>query len=661
MGWRDKGASVKRSFCRALFAVAAAGLLCAGTPAWAFRSTSYFPLTFGNSWQYNAFSGGTVNAGAISGTPAGTLSVAVPVMPTVTINGADTRQVNFTSSSSSYQQFFSNDSNGIRQHREIDFNVATNITSPSTGTATLTLDSAIPFALLNATLGQQTGSSGVATFVYDAIPQCGSLSFQVNYSASSTIQSFQTVTVPAGTFDTAVVVQTLTISGTAANVSCNGTPVTLTPPLSINQSSTQTVWVASNVGLVQELDDDGTAMVLASYAVPALTPSVGNLQFDRQPLNAPSLPQLVTLTNSGTVGLNSPFIGVTDFQGQGQFGLDSSDCPSTMAAGAQCTIGIIYTPKLLGPNSGVANIFFNNDLAFPYQVVNLAGTNARTRRDDFGSDGKSDVFWLNTDTTQTYVWQMNGASIASSGSPTSTGDPNWQVAGIGDFDADGKADVLFRHAVTGATVIWLMNGTAIANAGSPGTVADLDWQVQGIGDFDGDGRADILWVHADGSVRIWLMNGTVIASSGSPASLGASSGWSVQGIGDFDGDRRADILWRHASGTVVAWRMNGPTIVSSAVVAGVGDASAGWVVQGVGDFDGDGKADVLWRNDVLGGIVYVWLMDGPAIVSSAVVAGVGTRRAGVGGAGEWGTTTGTARRTCSGRTTRCWGASPTCG
>ena len=79
-----------------------------------------------------------------------------------------------------------------------------------------------------------------------------------------------------------------------------------------------------------------------------------------------------------------------------------------------------------------------------------------------------------------------------------------------------------------------------------------------------------------GDVAIWLMNGTTRASA---AGLGnVPTDWMVVETGDFDGDGRSDILWRNTvTGDIAMWFMNGVTLASG---AGVGNVSTDWVIQG---------------------------------------------------------------------------------
>jgi hypothetical protein len=84
----------------------------------------------------------------------------------------------------------------------------------------------------------------------------------------------------------------------------------------------------------------------------------------------------------------------------------------------------------------------------------------------------------------------------------------------------------------------------------------------------------------------------------------------VVGTGDFDGNGKGDILWRDGGGNVAVWFMNGGTIAS---VVTLGNIPANWNVAQTGDYDGDGKSDILWRDG--GGNVAVWLMNGATIAS----------------------------------------------
>ena len=68
-------------------------------------------------------------------------------------------------------------------------------------------------------------------------------------------------------------------------------------------------------------------------------------------------------------------------------------------------------------------------------------------------------------------------------------------------------------------------------------------------------------------------------------------------MGDFDGDGRSDIFWRNVrTGADVIWRSgNGLTREAAASVTDLH-----WNIVSTGDFDGDGRWDVVWRHATTG-------------------------------------------------------------
>jgi hypothetical protein len=253
---------------------------------------------------------------------------------------------------------------------------------------------------------------------------------------------------------------------------------------------------------------------------------------------------------------------------------------------------------------------------------------------DFNNDGKADILWRNSGGPLA-LWGMNGAVVASNGSVTMNGevvapDASWSVVGAGDFNADGKSDVLWRNTA-GATALWEMSGSSII--ASSGLLAngvavnpDPSWSVAGVGDFNGDSHADVLWRNSSsGMLSLWTMNGATIVSGSAVTAAGSvvapDASWTVAGIGDFNGDGHADVLWRNSAGSLVEWLMNGSAVMSSGPVTAAGSAAApdpSWHVVDVADFSGDGKSDIMWRND--NGATAEWLMNGTQIASSSGLA-----------------------------------------
>lgn len=108
-------------------------------------------------------------------------------------------------------------------------------------------------------------------------------------------------------------------------------------------------------------------------------------------------------------------------------------------------------------------------------------------------------------------------------------------------------------------------------------------------DIDGNGIADLLFHNeVNGAVVAW-MDGEDANST----SLGnVDSTWNMIGTGDFNGDGKADILWQKNEGNMVIWNDGNDQKVVDAGFA----PSNEWQIVGIGDFSGDGNADILWRN-----------------------------------------------------------------
>lgn len=167
-----------------------------------------------------------------------------------------------------------------------------------------------------------------------------------------------------------------------------------------------------------------------------------------------------------------------------------------------------------------------------------------------------------------------------------------------DFNGDGIDDILWRND-NGTVANWLgtANGSFVANDGNFLVAIDASWSIAGSGDFNGDGRDDILWRNANGNVTNWLCGGAGGCVSNDANALRISiTSWKIAGIGDFNNDGRSDLLWRTDTGAITSWYGTATGGFSVGTLTSAAVASS-WHVRGTGDINGDGLSDIVWRND----------------------------------------------------------------
>jgi Calx-beta domain/FG-GAP-like repeat/Galactose oxidase, central domain/IPT/TIG domain/Kelch motif len=410
--------------------------------------------------------------------------------------------------------------------------------------------------------------------------------------------------------------------GGATGVAFNGSSATF---VSISSTNLMAVVPAgATTGPIAVTTGLGTATSASSFTVvPGL--SVGDVTVTR-PLSG-TLDATFTVTLA-PVTTQTVTVQYRTLDGTALAGVDYTSTTGTLTLGPNVTSKTVSVPILATGSAGPPRTF-SLELLNPSNAGLLRakgdGTILRPWRvSDWNGDGKADLLWQQETTGELAIWLFDATKRigVASLAPDRVPDRKLSAVGSGDFNGDGQTDLVFQHQTTGAASVWLMNGLSRTSVVSLTPARPVAWRIAAVADWNGDGGADLVWQNTStGAVEIWFLSGTTFASSAAlPPTRPAV--WHVAGVADWNGDGKPDLLWQNqTTGDLEVWYMSGTIRLGSVALSPSKPSSPFKLLSAVGDFSGDGRPDLLFRDPLLGGLA-IWVMNGTSRSSIVTPAGI---------------------------------------
>ena len=222
---------------------------------------------------------------------------------------------------------------------------------------------------------------------------------------------------------------------------------------------------------------------------------------------------------------------------------------------------------------------------------------------DFDGDGKVDVVVSQADypfgaaaDKVVYFMRGNGDGILQKGKPVAGAQ---SLVGVVDLTGDGKPDLLTLQGEAGfGVVLAVLPGNGDGTFGAPMITHEKSFSFLGpilVGDFNGDGKPDFC-ARSTSEIGIWINDGLGRFKLGSKSAL-PSNQWELQALGEFNRDGKLDVLVNDRSGDIPNYKLivlpgDGTGKLGAPLAPTPFPGTYNSIAQVV-DINGDGAVDVV--------------------------------------------------------------------